>query len=106
MVQQRGLLSVIQTALLLEVSRERVYELIERDLLKAYPFFGHIYLSFDEVEKRRKADIKSGRPKRSLLKRVVVGLKAAAKTDAIQRKHGGYNAPGVRKYGPRGKRQK
>jgi hypothetical protein len=97
MVRQKGLLNVIQAATYLEVSRERIYELMERNILRRYEFLGRVYLSFQEVHDRRRADIKSGRPKRSLVKRIAVSLKAATQTDSVQRKQGGYAGPYYRK---------
>jgi hypothetical protein len=99
MVRQKGLLNVIQAATYLEVSRERIYELMERNILRRYEFLGRVYLSFEQVYDRRKAEIKSGRPKRSLAKRIAVSVKAAAQTDSVQRKLGGYAGPYYRKRG-------
>jgi hypothetical protein len=93
MVEERGLLNPPQAAILLEVSRERVYELMELGKLKRYEFTGRIYLSFAEVQKRREEDIKAGRPRRNVLGRAALGLKAAAKTDKTQAKQGGFAGP-------------
>jgi hypothetical protein len=68
------------------VSRERVYELIELGKLKRWVFTGRTYLSYSEVQERREQDIKAGRPRRSALERVTVGVKAAAQTDSTQAK--------------------
>jgi len=93
MVKEKGLLNVPQTAILLDVSRERVYELMELGKLTRYEFTGRTYLSYSEVQERREQDIKAGRPRRSALERVVVGIKAAAKTDKMQAKQGGFAGP-------------
>ena len=93
MVTEKGLLNVPQTAILLDVSRERVYELMELGKLKRYEFTGRTYLSYSEVQERREQDIKAGRPRRSVLERVVVSLKAAAETDKTQAKQGGFAGP-------------
>ena len=93
MVEQKGLLNVPQTAILLDVSRERVYELIELGKLKRWLFTGRMYLSYSEVQERREQDIKAGRPRRSALERVIVGVKAAVKTDSTQAKQGGFAGP-------------
>jgi len=93
MVREKGLLNAPQTAILLDVSRERVYELMELGKLTRYEFTGRTYLSYSEVQERREQDIKAGRPRRSALERVVVGIKAAAKTDKTQAKQGGFAGP-------------
>jgi hypothetical protein len=93
MVEQKGLLNVPQTAILLDVSRERVYELIELGKLKRWVFTGRTYLSYSEVHDRREQDIKAGRPRRNALETVIVGVKAAVKTDSTQAKQGGYAGP-------------
>ena len=103
MVEQKGLLNVQQTAILLDVSRERIYELMELGKLKRYEFTGRVYLSYAEVQERREQDIKAGRPRRGVLERVIVGLKAAAETDKTQLKQGGYAGP---VHNPKRKRKK
>jgi len=103
MVREKGLLNVQQTAILLDVSRERVYELMELGRLKRYEFTGRVYLSYVEVQERREQDIKAGRPRRGVLERVMVGLKAAAETDKTQLKQGGYAGP---VHSPKRKRKK
>ena len=93
MVREKGLLNVQQTAILLDVSRERVYELMELGKLKRYEFTGRVYLSYVEVQERREQDIKAGRPRRGVLETMVVGLKAAAESDKTQLKQGGFRGP-------------
>jgi excisionase family DNA binding protein len=93
MVEQKGLLNVPQAAILLDVSRERVYELIELGKLTPYKFTGRTYLSYTEVHERREQDIKAGRPRRNVMETVVAGVKAAAKTDKTQVKQGGFAGP-------------
>lgn len=58
-------------------------------------------VSAKELRARRSEDVKAGRPKRGIVKRVVVGVKAALQTDAVQVKQGGYNGPGVKAAGKR-----
>ncbi len=89
MVEQGGLLNVAQAAIALDVSRERVYELLGLCLLKKFEFLGRIYLSFDQVKERRDADVKAGRPPRTLPQRIKANLKAAAQLDGGQIKRGG-----------------
>jgi hypothetical protein len=74
MVREKGLLNVQQTAILLDVSRERVYELMELGKLKRYEFTGRVYLSYVEVQERREQDIKAGRPRRGVLERNESGV--------------------------------
>jgi hypothetical protein len=99
MVKQKGLLNVIQAATYLKVSRERIYELMERKILDRYDFLGRVYLSFKQVQKRRRDDIQAGRPKGSLARRLAISIKAATQTDPIQAKHGGYAGPVYRRKG-------
>jgi hypothetical protein len=103
MVEQKGLLNVPQTAILLDVSRERVYELIELGKLRRWVFTGRTYLSYSEVQQRREQDVKAGRPRRGVLERVVVGIKAAAQSDKTQLQQGGYAGP---VHNPKRKRKK
>ena len=85
MLEQGGFFNVAQSAISLDVSRERVYELIELGILKKFRFLGRIYLSVREVNARREADVKAGRPARTLGQRIKATLKAAAATDAGRR---------------------
>jgi hypothetical protein len=103
MVREKGLVNPPQAAILLDVSRERVYELLELGKLTRYEFTGRTYLSFAEVQERREQDIKAGRPRRGVLERVVVGIKAAAKSDKTQLKQRGYAGP---VHNPKRKRKK
>jgi hypothetical protein len=82
--REEGLVNIPQAAILLSVSRERIRELM---------VLGHIYLSFREVTQRREQDVKGGRPKRNIIQRIGIGLHAAAHTDILQAKQGGYAGP-------------
>lgn len=93
--REEGLLNIPQAALLLDVSRERVRELMKLGILSRHEFFGGIYLSFREIKQRRDQDVKAGRPKRGLVQRMLTGLKAGALTDKHQFKQGGYAGPYV-----------
>jgi len=73
----------------LEISRERVYELMELGMLTKYEFLGRTYMSFKEIQTRRQADLKAGRPKRGLLRRIALGVKEIANTDVEQLYHHG-----------------
>ena len=93
MMGEEGLLSPSQAGLVLEVSARRVSELVELGKLTRYEFTGRTYLSYAEVYERREADIKAGRPRRGILETMVVGLKAAAKSDKAQLKQSGFAGP-------------
>jgi hypothetical protein len=93
--REEGLLNIPQAALLLDVSRERVRELMKLGILSRFEFFDGIYLSFREIKNRRDQEIKAGRPKRGLIQKVMTGLKAGALTDKHQLKQGGYAGPYV-----------
>lgn len=93
MEEEAGLLNIPQTAVILEVSRARVCELMKLGLLKRFEFLGQIYLSFRQVKERRMQDIKAGRPKRGLVATAVLGIHAAVLTDKNQLKQGGFAGP-------------
>jgi hypothetical protein len=93
MIEEEGLLNHTQAALLLDVSVKRVGELVRLGKLTRFDYLGRTYVSVREVRVRRDKDVKAGRPKRGIIKRIAVSLKAAAKTDAIQAKLGGFAGP-------------
>jgi hypothetical protein len=95
--REKGLINIPQAAVLLDVSRERVRELMQLGTLSRFEFLDHIYLSFREVVERRAQDIKAGRPKRGMIQRIAKGIHAAALTDKLQAKQGGYAGPYVDK---------
>jgi len=95
--REEGLVNIPQASVLLDVSRERIRELMQLGTLSRYEFLGHIYLSFREINARRTQDIKSGRPKRNFLQKLGAGLHATALTDKLQAKQGGYAGPYVQK---------
>lgn len=90
MERQDGLLNFTQAATLLGVSQQRVSQLVRDGILTRYTFCGHHYVSMKEARARREADVKGGRPKRSVAQRVAVSVKAALQTDRVQVKQGGY----------------
>jgi hypothetical protein len=90
MVEQKGLLNYAQAALLLDVSTKRVGELVRIGKLTDFSFLGRKYVSVREVQERSKQELKAGRPRRALGKRVAASLKATAKTDSLQARLGGY----------------
>jgi hypothetical protein len=91
--REEGLVNIPQAALLLSVSRERIRELMVLGTLSRFEYLGHIYLSFRQVRQRREQDVKSGRPKRSIIQRVAIGLQTAVHTDILQAKQGGFSGP-------------
>ena len=91
--REEGLVNIPQAAILLSVSRERIRELMVLGTLSRYEFLGHIYLSFREVTQRREQDVKGGRPKRNIIQRIGIGLQAAAHTDILQARQGGFSGP-------------
>ncbi len=96
MIQEQGLLNHVQAGLLLDVSTKRIGELTRLGRLTRFDFMGRTYVSVREVRARRDEDVKAGRPARNLMKRVLVGLAAAAETDAEQAKLGGFAGPYVK----------
>lgn len=93
MVKEKGLLNHAQAALLLDVSTKRVGELVRLGKLTDFTFLGRKYVSMREIWARNKQDLKAGRPPRSTGKRMIAQVKAAAKTDAVQARLGGYAGP-------------
>ncbi|MFN0129656.1 MAG: hypothetical protein ACKV19_23575 [Verrucomicrobiales bacterium] len=93
MVEQEGLLNHAQAAHLLDVSTKRIGELVRLGKLSRFDFMGRTYVSMKEVRARTKMELQVGRPKRSLVQKVVISLKAAAETDSLQLKHGGFAGP-------------
>ena len=93
MVEEEGLLNHSQAALILDVTPARVTELVNLGRLKRFDFLGRTYVSVREVKGRREEDVKAGRPKRGVVRRVALGLKAMLKTDSLQRIQGGFAGP-------------
>lgn len=89
MVREEGLFNVAQSAIFLDVSRDRVYELLDLKMLTKYEVLGRIYISFKELKARRAADVKAGRPPRTLGQKVKIALKTTVKTDFVQFLNGG-----------------
>jgi hypothetical protein len=96
MVREKGLLNYAQAALVLDVSTKRFSELVRTGKLRRFDFLGRAYVSMREVGERHKQDLKAGRPRQSVGKRVAASVKAALKTNRVQGKLGGYAGPYVR----------
>jgi len=65
-IEHEGLLNHAQAALVLDVSPRRIGELVELGKLTRLNFLGRTYVSVKEIVQRRKADVKAGRPPRSV----------------------------------------
>lgn len=93
MRDEDGLLNARQAAILLGVSRERVFQLVVSGQLRRFSFCGEHYVSHREVRARRESDIRSGRPRRKPLQAVKAGVQAALLTDRAQASQGGFRGP-------------
>jgi hypothetical protein len=86
-VSQRedGLLHPAQAAIVLNVSNQRVLELILTGHLHCWEFFGRKYLSARELVARREGEVsKGGRPKRTVAERVKATARTLAMMDGAQ----------------------
>ena|SRR5438034_7482788 len=81
--QEEGLLNHAQAAAVLDVSTRRVGELVELGKLKRHDFLGRTYVSVREVMARRAADVKAGRPAKSIAKRIKTAAKVVSNYDAL-----------------------
>jgi hypothetical protein len=81
--REEGLLNHVQAAAVLEVSARRVGELVELGKLTRYDFLGRTYVSVREVLDRREADVKAGRPNRSVGQRIRAAAKIAGGYDPV-----------------------
>ena len=90
MVEEHGLLSHVQAALISDVSPKRIGESSSDWGSCKFDFLGRTYVSVREVRARIERQVKAGRPRRGLVQRTVASVKAALKTDAAQAKLGGY----------------
>jgi len=82
-VEQNGLLNHAQGGAVLGVTARRVAELVELGRLTRYDFLGRTYVSVREVLERREADVKAGRPPRSITQRLRTAAKIVGNYDAI-----------------------
>jgi hypothetical protein len=82
-VEHDGLLNHSQAALILEISTRRVGELVELGKLTRLDFLGRTYVSVKEILSRRDADVRAGRPKRTLGQRVKVAAKSVVMFDPV-----------------------
>jgi hypothetical protein len=82
-VEENGLLNHAQAAAVLEVSPRRVAELVELGRLTRHDFLGRTYVSVREVLERRGADVKAGRPVRSMAQRIRTAARVVRNYDAL-----------------------
>ena len=82
-VQENGLLNHAQAAAVLGVSPRRVAELVELGRLTRHDFLGRTYVSVREVLERREADVKAGRPARSIPQRIRAAARVVGNYDAV-----------------------
>lgn len=83
-LEEEGLLSYVQAAMVLEVTPPRIAGLVRDKMLRRFDFFGRPYVSLKEVCARRTEDLKAGRPKRNLAGRLTMGAKLLAEQDRYQ----------------------
>jgi hypothetical protein len=83
-VEEDGLFLPAQAAIALDVHPSRVLQLMDVGIFRTWHFFGKRYLSCREVGARRQADVKTGRPRKSVAQRVKGTVKMLAMTDAHQ----------------------
>ena len=81
--REEGLLNHAQAAAVLEVSPRRVAELVQLGRLTRHDFLGRTYVSVREVLDRREADLKAGRPVRTIPQRIRTAAKVASSYDAV-----------------------
>jgi hypothetical protein len=81
--REEGLLNHVQAGAVLEVSARRVAELVELGKLTRLNFLGRTYVSVREVLERREADVKAGRPARSIAQRIRAAAKVVSNYDAL-----------------------
>jgi hypothetical protein len=81
--REEGLLNHAQAAAVLGVSARRVAELVELGKLSRYDFLGRTYVSVLEVLERRNAEVKAGRPARSVAEKIRTAAKILRNYDAV-----------------------
>jgi hypothetical protein len=96
MVEEKGLLNHAQAALMLDVSRKRVGELVRLGKLTRFDFLGRTYVSMREIWERNRQELRAGQPPRRIGRRIAASLRAAVQTDSLQARLGGYAGPYVK----------
>jgi hypothetical protein len=82
-VRENGLLNHVQAAAVLDVSPRRVAELVELGKLTRHDFLGRTYVSVREVLERLEADVKAGRPPRSIAQRIRTAARVVGSYDPL-----------------------
>jgi hypothetical protein len=82
--EEGGLLSPSQAAVVLEVSPQRVAELVKLGQLRKWDLLGKSYVSVRDVDARRKTELKAGRPVRAMGQRLKVAAKVLRENDSAQ----------------------
>jgi hypothetical protein len=82
--KEGGLFLQSQAAVALDLHPSRIGQMIDAGILSAWDFFGKRYVSCRQVAARRVADVKGGRPRRTLGERIVATGKVLAKVDGPQ----------------------
>jgi hypothetical protein len=81
--REEGLLNHAQAAAVLGVSTRRIGELVELGKLCRYDFLGRTYVSVQEVLERRSAEVKAGRPPRSVAQKIRTAATILGNYDAV-----------------------
>jgi hypothetical protein len=81
--REGGLLNHAQAAAVLGVSTRRIGELVQLGRLCRYDFLGRTYVSVLEVLERRNAEVKAGRPPRSVAQKIRTAAKILGNYDAV-----------------------
>lgn len=81
--REEGLLNHAQAAAVLGVSARRIGELVELGKFARYNFLGRTYVSVREVLERRNAEVKAGRPPRSIGQKIRTAAKVLGNYDAL-----------------------
>jgi hypothetical protein len=81
--REEGLLNHAQAAAVLGVSARRIGELVELGKFARYNFLGRTYVSVREVLERRNAEVKAGRPPRSIGQKIRTAAKILGNYDAL-----------------------
>jgi hypothetical protein len=82
-LREEGLLNHAQAAAVLGVSPRRIGELVELGKLCRYDFLGRTYVSVREVLERGNAELKAGRPPRSIAQKLRTAAKILGNYDAL-----------------------
>lgn len=81
--REEGLLNHAQAAAVLGVSARRIAELVQLGKLCRYDFLGRTYVSVNEVLERRNAELKVGRPPRSVAQKIRTAAKILRNYDPV-----------------------